>query len=102
MLLGKVEEGIEGSPLIFLVHKNVIGTIPIDAANNRHFTHNVLMHQNFLKGCLLFPLLPSLYVAISTSLYLKKNEFNVLASRDFNSLHKMFKTAVPSYSEHNE
>jgi hypothetical protein len=45
MPIGKVEEGIEGSPLNFLVPKNVMGTIPIVAANNRHFTHNVLMHQ---------------------------------------------------------
>jgi hypothetical protein len=44
------------------VPKNVMGKIPIVAANNRHFTHNVLWHQKNLKGCLLFPLIPSLNI----------------------------------------
>jgi hypothetical protein len=43
--LGKVEEGIEGSPLNFLVHKNVMGKVPIVGRNNQNFTHNVLMHK---------------------------------------------------------
>ena len=58
--LGKVEEEIEGSPLNFLVHKNVMGKVPIVGRNNRNCTHNVLLHQKNLKGWLLFPLLPSI------------------------------------------
>jgi hypothetical protein len=41
--LGKVEEGIEGSPLIFLVSKNVMGKVPIVGRNNGHFSHNILI-----------------------------------------------------------
>jgi hypothetical protein len=37
-----------------------MGKIPIVAANNLHFTHNVLMHQKNKNGCLLLPLLLSL------------------------------------------
>jgi len=40
-------------PLLEHYGKNV-------AANNRHFTHNVLRHQTNLKDCLLLPPLPSL------------------------------------------
>jgi hypothetical protein len=43
-----------------LVPKNVMGEVPIVGRNNRNFTHNVLWHQKNLKGCLLFPLIPSL------------------------------------------
>jgi hypothetical protein len=36
--------------------------VPIVGRNNRNFTHNVLWHQKNLKGCLLFPLIPSLQI----------------------------------------
>ena len=37
--------GNKGSPLNFLVPKNVMGKVPIVGRNNRNFTHNVLRHQ---------------------------------------------------------
>jgi hypothetical protein len=43
--IGRVEEGVEGSPLNFLVSNNVMGKVPIIGRNNGHFSHNDLRHQ---------------------------------------------------------
>jgi hypothetical protein len=48
-----------------LVHKNVMGKVPIVGRNNRLFTHCVLLHQKNRDGCLLLPLLLSLVIVVA-------------------------------------